>query len=288
MKSKGLFMGMLVLSFVLTGCSAETTVKDTFAGTTWSGKWDGEPGTITFAKEGGTYKVISEDENNERSYKAVMGIEITLEGDEDDPAWVSIDEDKLIIDDHPYAKISGKEIVANTKWGDDQTTIEFSKSTWVASSDGEITAKGTYKVAPSIVFYGNEIGLVLIDDKLTSPYAGDDFLLTKGTASKQTSAKPKSAGGKTLVGTWQAYDSELTEGVYGEAGDLANSLVSSMKIAFTKDTYTFEAMGRKMSVPYKIKGNSIVTEMYGVTQEIPFKLNGDTLTFNNMDWKRVK
>jgi hypothetical protein len=59
-------------------------------------------------------------------------------------------------------------------------------------------------------------------------------------------------------------------------------------MVFTKDTYTTEAMGMKVSVPYKIKGNSIVIEMYGVTQEIPFKLNGNTLTFNYMDWKRVE
>jgi hypothetical protein len=59
-------------------------------------------------------------------------------------------------------------------------------------------------------------------------------------------------------------------------------------MTFSRDKYTTEVMEQKISVPYKVKGNNVVVEMYGVEQKIPFEINGDTLVFNYMEWKRVK
>jgi hypothetical protein len=51
-------------------------------------------------------------------------------------------------------------------------------------------------------------------------------------------------------------------------------------------------MGVKQTVPYKVKGNSIITEYQGVEVEMDFKINGDALTVKFMgipiEFKRVK
>lgn len=87
------------------------------------------------------------------------------------------------------------------------------------------------------------------------------------------SASGGSAGAKALAGTWE------------------NEL-SGLTWSFTRNEMTQDMMGVKMTVPYKIKGNSISTEYQGAEVEIAFEVNGDTLTVELMgyelEFERVK
>jgi hypothetical protein len=189
--TKKICLGILVFSLVLAVCSAETVVKDTFAGSTWSDT--AKTGTFTFAKEGGTFAALSDDGYSEGSYKVGTMIEIVLE-DYDFDNWAFIDGDKLSIDGTTFVKISGEKGIINTKWGiEGEVLIEFLKDSVVLYDSGQ-ALKGTYTVAPCILGYDDlyedislahnyniEFILVLINDKLTIP--GEDFFLTKETAS---------------------------------------------------------------------------------------------------------
>jgi hypothetical protein len=52
--------------------------------------------------------------------------------------------------------------------------------------------------------------------------------------------------------------------------------------SFTKNQLTQEAMGIKLTYPYKVKGNIISTEYQGAEVEIDFEIDGDTLTVEMM------
>jgi hypothetical protein len=41
-------------------------------------------------------------------------------------------------------------------------------------------------------------------------------------------------------------------------------------------------LGTKVTVPYKVKGNAIVTELMGTKTELEYEIKGDTLTIKVM------
>ena len=63
------------------------------------------------------------------------------------------------------------------------------------------------------------------------------------------------SGGNKLVGTW--------EGDYG------------MTMTFTSNKVTYEIMGTKFTVPYKIKDDAIVMEYMGAEGEFEFEIEKD-------------
>jgi hypothetical protein len=71
-----------------------------------------------------------------------------------------------------------------------------------------------------------------------------------------------------LIGTWESVD-------------------VGIEVTFTKNEYATYMFGQKLSAAYTVKNSTIITEMYGAKQEIPFSINGDILTFNGQRFKRV-
>jgi hypothetical protein len=251
MKKNVVFAGMLVMVLIPTACSAGTAVKDTIAGSTWSGVYYGDPATFTFAKEGGTFEGIYEDDYVEGSYNVVTGIEITLESSEY-ALWLYMDEDSLVsVQGDAFSKISGKEGIANTKWGDDNATIEFSKDSLVATV-GDESSKGTYKVAPFILLNSpyEYLSLVLIDGKLTFAKA-DDYFLTKETASPSINGVYELVSGDSYAKTIELKSGGICVVKYSVAGG-----------------FSFQG-------EYTVEGSDVVMNLQGML--VHFKKIGDSL-----------
>jgi uncharacterized lipoprotein YehR (DUF1307 family) len=87
----------------------------------------------------------------------------------------------------------------------------------------------------------------------------------KKAASLRQSA-PKASGAKALAGTWEVIGGLLTW-------------------TFTGNKFTQNMMGIKVTVPYKVKGNSIFTEYQGAEVEMDFEIDGDTLTVEVMGFE---
>jgi hypothetical protein len=258
--------GMLALAAALalipTGCNAETAVKDTVAGSTWSGMAYDSPATFTFAKEGGTFEAFIGDRYLEGGYKVVTGVEITWgEGETEQSNWGFIDEGTLSLFDTTFIKISGKEGIANTKWSNDdlEATIEFSKDAWVLSVGGDETNKGTYKVAPFTLLDSPNASssLALIDGKLT--FAWYNGSLTKETASASINGVYELVSGDSYAASIELKSEGICVIQYGPA---------------------FSVQGE-----YTVEGSDVVLNLQGML--FPFKKIGNMLYSEAISYEGV-
>ncbi len=108
---------------------------------------------------------------------------------------------------------------------------------------------------------------------------------------------------KAIVGTWELVDKE-TETEYGlgieftKDGKLRYGLTEEILAELSGEEDVDDALAGLdllMSIEYKVKSDTemevTISAMFGLAKEktiIPYTLNGDTLTFDNADYKRVK
>lgn len=105
---------------------------------------------------------------------------------------------------------------------------------------------------------------------------------------------------KNIIGTWALVDKE-TETEYGlgieftKDGEMRYGLTEDVLDSLTGDEDVDAALDMLMTIKYKIKSDTemevTVSAMFGLAKEtatVPYKLDGDTLTFDGADYQRVK
>ncbi len=109
-----------------------------------------------------------------------------------------------------------------------------------------------------------------------------------------------SANEKNIIGTWALVDKE-TETEYGlgieftKDGELRYGLTEDVLTSLTGDEDVDAALDLLMTIKYKVKSDTemdiTVSALLGLKKEtstVSYALDGDTLTFDGVDYTRVK
>jgi len=56
------------------------------------------------------------------------------------------------------------------------------------------------------------------------------------------------------------------------------------RLTFTSDSFTYEMMGVRQSISYRLKDNAIIFQEGNTEVEIQYRVNGDTLSIDIGDW----
>ena len=81
-------------------------------------------------------------------------------------------------------------------------------------------------------------------------------------------------GDNALVGTWE-WNLGLITGI---------DLGMRFRFTFTEDRFSYEMMGIRQSMPYMLRGNSIILLEGNTEVEIQYRVSGDTLSIDLGDW----
>ena len=109
-----------------------------------------------------------------------------------------------------------------------------------------------------------------------------------------------SSNEKSIIGTWMLVDKE-TETEYGlgieftKDGEMRYGLTEDVLTSLTGDEVVDAALDLLMTIKYKIKSDTemdiTVSALLGLKKEtttVSYALDGDTLTFDGVDYQRVK
>ena len=78
----------------------------------------------------------------------------------------------------------------------------------------------------------------------------------------------------TLVGTWE-----------WDLGPIAGFVLDmKFSMTFTSDRFSYEMMGIRQSMPYRIRDNTIIFQEGNTEIEIQYRVSGDTLSIDLGDW----
>ncbi|MDR1786179.1 MAG: hypothetical protein LBR23_06950 [Spirochaetaceae bacterium] len=251
------FAVCLLAAVVLAGCDNKGALEGV-----WKATDNGETVRIAFVGD----KLLYEGEGfYSYTYEKNVG---TAKG-EYDSATFTVKGSSLTFD-------RDREAIVFTKDKDSKTPDEI-RGLWTAKIDGNkyyvafinglvfIAEDYDTEIYPyafdkgKVTIGDGEVNFTVSGNTLTSGGLWGEASFTRVTAEKKSAA----AGSKALIGTWEEDDYGFTW-------------------SFTKTTFIQEVMGIKTSVPYKVKGNAIVTEYEGASVEMDYELDGDTLAVEVM------
>ena len=78
----------------------------------------------------------------------------------------------------------------------------------------------------------------------------------------------------SLIGTWE-----------WDLGPIVSAVLDMrFRLTFTSDSFTYEMMGVRQSISYRLKDNAIIFQEGNTEVEIQYRVNGDTLSIDIGDW----